>query len=62
MEGTLLGDNACCINLRPFAILYLIAEQIVEPLLACIDTTEDKDSFLHYDSRVTIPRLWSNSF
>ena len=62
MEGPLLRYDACRVDLRPFAVLDLVAEQIVEPLLTCIYATKDKNCFLHYNGRVAIPRLRSDSF
>ena len=62
VEGPLLRDHTCCVDLRPLAILDLVAKQIVEPLLARVNATKDKDSFIHHDCRVAISRLWSYSF
>ena len=62
VEGPLLRNHTCCVDLRPLAILDLVAKQIVEPLLARVNATKDKDSFIHHDCRVAISRLWSYSF
>ena len=61
VEGPLLRYNACCVDLRPLAILDLVAKQIVEPLLASVNATKDKDSFVHDHCRVSISRLRSDS-
>ena len=50
------------IYLAPFSSLYLIIEQIIEPLLAGINTTKNEDGLVHDDGGVSIARLRPHSF
>ena len=62
MEGALLRNRACCFNFTPFAIFNFVAKQIIESLLVYVDATKNKYRFIHYDGRVPIARLRSDTF
>ena len=50
VEGALLGHDSGGVDAGPFAVFNLVAEQVVKPLLAGIDTSEDENCRVHDDS------------
>ena len=62
MESSLLRNHARGVDLRPLAVLDLVAKQIVEPLLARVHAAKDKNCFIHHHCRMPIARLRSDSF
>lgn len=50
VESPLLGDYPRGFNLGPLSCFHFVAEQIVEALLTCVHSTEDKDCLIHHHS------------
>lgn len=49
VEGALLRYNSSSVDAAPFAVFNLVTEQVVESLLARVDTAKDKDGGVHHD-------------
>ena len=62
MEGSLLRHCSFCFYFCPFPRLDFIAEEVIKPLLACVNTAKDEDSVFQGDSAVSIPWFGANAF